>query len=261
MVTEKTSLALCGRSSRRLFLHLHFASFSGFTPSVDAVLRIILCLLLFCVLLCPPFVAFSPRLPANSRLSPFSPLSTRSAVSLAYFLPGWRGAPAVTSSGPSCRRSRIVPRLCKTLRRVPRKCCLGVRGPCGVARLADRSSNPLSTSLFIFQFYFFHCVITLPLLNVVTILVEEKFKENSSTIPNQSPNQSSFTLLDIQKLISESEERIKKHVNEKFEILTEKISSLEASVTEIKAVQVAQEADIVSIKKIDSRSTVSHRSF
>lgn len=81
-------------------------------------------------------------------------------------------------------------------------------------------------------------------------LSKRNLRKNSSTIPNQSPNQSSFTLLDIQKLISESEERIKKHVNEKFEILTEKISSLEASVTEIKAVQVAQEADIVSIKKL-----------
>ena len=137
--------------------------------------------MLFCVLLCPPFVAFSPRLPANSRLSPFSPLSTRSAVSLAYFLPGWRGAPAVTSSGPSCRRSRIVPRLCKTLRRVPRKCCLGVRGPCGVVHLTDRRSNPLSTSLFVFQLHFY-CV-ALPLLNVVTIAVEEKCKEKFFEYP------------------------------------------------------------------------------
>ena len=63
-------------------------------------------------------------------------------------------------------------------------------------------------------------------------------------------NSSSFTLLDIQKLIAESKERIISHVNNKFEQLCAKIETLETSVKEVKAVQIQQETDIMTIKEV-----------
>lgn len=68
---------------------------------------------------------------------------------------------------------------------------------------------------------------------------------------NSAPSASMpFTLLDIQKLISDSEARIISHVNEKFEELSAKICSLEMSVVEIKSVQSLQGADIHQIKEV-----------
>ena len=69
---------------------------------------------------------------------------------------------------------------------------------------------------------------------------KRNLRKNSSSI--STLNQTSFSLLDIQRLISESEVRIKNHVNEKFDNLSEIIATLEASI--IKRVQVAQESDI-----------------
>lgn len=63
-------------------------------------------------------------------------------------------------------------------------------------------------------------------------------------------NSSAFSLLDIQKLIAESEERVIAHVNKKFDALSSKIDSLETSIANVKAVQVQQEADICHIKDI-----------
>ena len=63
-------------------------------------------------------------------------------------------------------------------------------------------------------------------------------------------NSSSFTLLDIQKLITESEERLIAHVNKRFDTLSGKIESLEKSIKEVKAVQVQQETDIAKIKQV-----------
>jgi hypothetical protein len=90
-------------------------------------------------------------------------------------------------------------------------------------------------------------------------------------MPNSSPkittrkNSSSFTLIDIQKLVSESEERliaflqksIKEseerlvaHVDKRLDALATKIESIENSMAEVKGVQVQQEADIAKIKEI-----------
>ena len=63
-------------------------------------------------------------------------------------------------------------------------------------------------------------------------------------------NSSTFTLLDIQKLIAESEERVIAHVNKKFDDLSSKIDCLEESIAAVKAVQVQQEADIAHMKDI-----------
>ena len=60
----------------------------------------------------------------------------------------------------------------------------------------------------------------------------------------------SFTLLDIQKLMSASEEKIISHVNNKIDELSTKIGALESAVTQIKAVQVQQESDLNVIKDI-----------
>jgi hypothetical protein len=57
-------------------------------------------------------------------------------------------------------------------------------------------------------------------------------------------------LLDIQKLIADSEQRVIAHVNKKFEALSAKIDSLETSITAIKAVQAQQETDIANIKEV-----------
>ena len=67
---------------------------------------------------------------------------------------------------------------------------------------------------------------------------------------SRKSSSSSFTLLDIKKLISESEERIISHVNQKFDELSSKIDALETAVTQVKAVQVQQEADINRIKDL-----------
>ena len=77
-------------------------------------------------------------------------------------------------------------------------------------------------------------------------------------MPNSTPpvktvtrqNSASFTLLDIQKIIAESEERITANVNRKFDILSAKIDSLETALSEVKAVQVRQESDMAHIKEI-----------
>ena len=61
---------------------------------------------------------------------------------------------------------------------------------------------------------------------------------------------SSVTLLDIEKLIAASEERIISHLNKKLDALTERVASMEHSMKEIKAVQVQQESDIDRIKDI-----------
>lgn len=63
-------------------------------------------------------------------------------------------------------------------------------------------------------------------------------------------NSASFTLLDIQKLIAESEARVIAHVNDRFDALASKIDSLEAAVTAVKAVQAQQETDIARIKEL-----------
>ena len=66
----------------------------------------------------------------------------------------------------------------------------------------------------------------------------------------QTSSEPSFSLADIQKLISQSEERIIKHVNDKFELLTAKMAHLESAITEVKAVQVQQESCLSHIKEI-----------
>ena len=76
----------------------------------------------------------------------------------------------------------------------------------------------------------------------------KSLRKNSAS--NPSPKPSSFSLADIQKLISESEERIIHHVNEKFDLLTSKITNLETAIQEVKAVQVQQESDLSRIKNI-----------
>ena len=90
-------------------------------------------------------------------------------------------------------------------------------------------------------------------------LTKRNLRKNSSS--SSTPSPASFTLLDIQKLIAESEERIKRHVNEKFDSLTEKISSLEASITDIKAVQVQQESDIQVLKNAVANQQCQIESF
>lgn len=76
---------------------------------------------------------------------------------------------------------------------------------------------------------------------------------NSSPALNKTvtrKNSASFTLLDIQKLITESEERLIAHVNKRFDTLSAKVESLENSIKEVKAVQIQQETDIAKIKDI-----------
>lgn len=63
-------------------------------------------------------------------------------------------------------------------------------------------------------------------------------------------NSASFTLLDIQKLIAESEERVIEHVNKRFDALASKIDSLESTVRAVKAVQVQQGKDMDHIKEL-----------
>lgn len=67
---------------------------------------------------------------------------------------------------------------------------------------------------------------------------------------NLRSNSNSFTLLDIQKLIAESEERIINQFTKRFDVLSEKVASIEHAITEVKAVQIQQEADIDTIKSI-----------
>lgn len=71
---------------------------------------------------------------------------------------------------------------------------------------------------------------------------------NSKTLTRQ--NSSTFTLLDIQKLIADSEQRVIAQVNKKFDALSSKIDAIEASITSIKAVQTQQETDISNIKDV-----------
>ena len=61
---------------------------------------------------------------------------------------------------------------------------------------------------------------------------------------------SSVSLLDIEKLIAASEERIISHLSRKIDALTERVASMEHSIKEIKAVQVQQESDIDRIREI-----------
>jgi hypothetical protein len=67
---------------------------------------------------------------------------------------------------------------------------------------------------------------------------------------NLRSNSSSFSLLDIQKLIAESEERIIKQFNIKFDLLSEKIALIESAMSEVKMVQVQQGSEIENIKNI-----------
>ena len=75
---------------------------------------------------------------------------------------------------------------------------------------------------------------------------------NSKTLTRQ--NSSTFTLLDIQKLIADSEQRVIAQVNKKFDALSSKIDAIEASFTSIKAVQAQQETDISNIKDVRGRA-------
>jgi hypothetical protein len=94
------------------------------------------------------------------------------------------------------------------------------------------------------------------LLCCFLVLLAPLFKvsmPNNSPVPGKTltrQNSTSFTLLDIQKLIAESEQRVVAHVNKKFEALSTKIDNLEASITAIKAVQAQQETDISNIKEV-----------
>ena len=78
---------------------------------------------------------------------------------------------------------------------------------------------------------------------------EKKKSLRKNSVP-QATSEPSFSLADIQKLISQSEERIIKHVNERFDVLTAKIVNLETAITEVKAVQVQQKSCLSHIKEI-----------
>ena len=60
----------------------------------------------------------------------------------------------------------------------------------------------------------------------------------------------SFTLLDVQRLLEQCEERITAKLGSKLDLLTKKVDAIETSLSEVKAVQAQQEADITRIKEI-----------
>lgn len=79
---------------------------------------------------------------------------------------------------------------------------------------------------------------------------DKKRSLRKNSVQTPTCGSSTFTLADIQRLIAESEERIKTHVEEKFDLLCLKMSNIENAITEIKAVQVQQESDISHIKEV-----------
>lgn len=77
-----------------------------------------------------------------------------------------------------------------------------------------------------------------------------KNKPSPAVAKNLRSNSNSFTLLDIQNLIAESEARIIKQFNKRFDDLSERVASIEHAISEVKAVQVQQENDMDNIKTI-----------
>lgn len=60
----------------------------------------------------------------------------------------------------------------------------------------------------------------------------------------------SITLQEFRKLLVESEERVLAKVSEKFDALIAKVSALEASIEQIKVVQVSQQTELATIKDV-----------
>lgn len=87
---------------------------------------------------------------------------------------------------------------------------------------------------------------------------KKNLRSNASNTP---PSTVSFTLLDIQKLIADSERRMTALIKEKFEGLSEKVGALEKAITAVKAVQVQQETDIGRIKELLYKQQVQIEAF
>ena len=73
---------------------------------------------------------------------------------------------------------------------------------------------------------------------------------SNSKGPKGTPPPPLLTLQDFRKLLAESEARVISKVNEKFDALMTKVSALESSISEIKAVQTQQEMNMDAIRDV-----------